>query len=209
MYINTQTLNTYASHSDVRADFPLVSLPSSLTDEMLASIGVQPVEQATPGHNPIAQSATELPPALVGGKWVQQWQITDLSPEQAAANRAATRAAAALQIDEAVAAIYGRFTRFQLEYTEREAQAQAYKDAGYTGEVPPRVVEFAIPAGMPAQAATDLILAQAANLRTAQGELSALRMRKYEVMRAASDAAAQTVAAEILAGVESVGRAVQ
>ena len=119
------------------------------------------------------------------------------------------RAAAALQIDEAVAAIYGRFTRFQLEYTEREAQAQAFKDAGYTGEVPPRVAEFATPAGMPAQAATDLILAQAANLRTAQGALSALRMRKYEVLRAETDAAAQAVASEILAGVEAVGRAVQ
>lgn len=119
------------------------------------------------------------------------------------------RAAAALQIDEAVAAIYGRFTRFQLEYTEREAQAQAYRDAGYTGDVPPRVAEFAVPAGMQAQAATDLILAQAANLRTAQGELSALRMRKYEVLRAATYAAAQTVASEILAGVEAVGRAVQ
>ena len=119
------------------------------------------------------------------------------------------RAAAALQIDEAVASIYGRFTRFAIEYQEREAQAQAFKDAGYTGPVPPRVAEFATPAGMPAQAATDLILAQAANLRTAQGELSALRMRKYEVLRAATDAAAQAVAAEILAGVEAVGRAVQ
>lgn len=119
------------------------------------------------------------------------------------------RAAASLQIDEAVAAIYGRFTRFQLEYTEREAQAQAYKDAGYTGDVPPRVAEFATPAGMPAQAATDLILSQAVNLRTAQGELSALRMRKYEVMRAATDEQAQAVAAEILTGVAAVGRAVQ
>lgn len=119
------------------------------------------------------------------------------------------RATAALQIDEAVAGIYGRFTRFQLEYTEREAQAQVFKDAGYTGEVPPRVAEFSIPAGMPSQAATDLILAQAVNLRAAQGALSALRMRKYEVLRAATDEQAQAVAAEILAGVEAVGRAVQ
>lgn len=119
------------------------------------------------------------------------------------------RHAAAAKIDEAVAAIYSRFTRFQLEYTEREAQAQAYKDAGYTGDVPPRVAEFATPAGMPAQAATDLILSQAVNLRTAQGELSALRMRKYEVLRATTDEQAQAVAAEILAGVEAVGRTVQ
>ena len=115
------------------------------------------------------------------------------------------RHAAAFQVDEAVAAIYGRFTRFQLEYTEREAQAQAFKDAGYTGEVPPRVAEFATPAGMPAQAATDLILQQAVNLRTAQGELSALRMRKYEVLRAGTDEQAQAFAAEILAGVAAVG----
>ncbi len=119
------------------------------------------------------------------------------------------RAAAALQIDEAVAAIYGRFTRFAIEYQEREQQAQAYKDAGYTGEVPPRVAEFATPAGMPAQAATDLILAQAVNLRAAQGELSALRMRKYEVLRAETDAQAQALATQILTGVEAVGRAVQ
>lgn len=115
------------------------------------------------------------------------------------------RAAAALQIDEAVAAIYGRFTRFQLEYTEREQAAQAFKDAGYTGPVPPRVAEFSTPAGMTAQAATDLILSQAVNLRTAQGELSALRMRKYEVLRAPTDAQAQVVAAEILAAIETVG----
>lgn len=115
------------------------------------------------------------------------------------------RTAAALQIDEAVASIYGRFTRFQLEYTEREAQAQSYKDAGYTGAVPPRVAEFATPAGMPAPAATDLILQQAVNLRAAQGALSALRMRKYEVLRAATDAQAQAVAGEIMAGVAAVG----
>ena len=115
------------------------------------------------------------------------------------------RHAAALQIDEAVAAIYGRFTRFQLEYTEREAQAQAYKDAGYTGPVPPRVAEFATPAGMPAQAATDLILQQAVNLRAAQSALSALRMRKYEVLRAATDAEAQAAAVEIFAAIAAVG----
>lgn len=119
------------------------------------------------------------------------------------------RHAATVLIDEAVAAIYGRFTRFQLEYTEREAQAKAYKDAGYTGPVPPRVAEFATPAGMPAQAATDLILQQAVSLRTAQGELSALRMRKYEVLRAATDEQAQAVAAEILAAIAAVGGQVQ
>lgn len=140
-------------------------------------------------------------PADIGGiGWL--WDGENLTPPP---GPPFDRATAALQIDEAVAGIYGRFTRFQLEYTEREAQAQAFKDAGYTGEVPPRVAEFATPAGMPAQAATDLILAQAVNLRAAQGALSALRMRKYEVLRAATDEQAQAVAGEIMAGVQAVG----
>ncbi len=152
-------------------------------------------------------------PAVWAGSalaWDAGWVVLDQAAIDAAlaaqaAARQHARAALATAIDEAVAAIYSRFTRFQLEYTEREAQAQAYKDAGYTGPVPPRVDEFATPAGMPAKAATDLILQQAVNLRTAQGELSALRMRKYEVLRAATDEQAQAVAAEILAGVAAVG----
>lgn len=115
------------------------------------------------------------------------------------------RAAASLQIDDAVADIYNRFTRFGIEYEEREAQALAYKAAGYTGTVPARVSEFATPAGMPAKAATDLILSQSANLRTAQGALSALRMRKYEVLRAATDAQAQAAADAILQAIAAVG----
>ena len=170
------------------------------------SMGVYTGPQQISKYAAIPPGSSMAPPPdapivqLQGGAWV----VLETYPEPAPPPPY-DRAAAALQIDEAVAAIYGRFTRFQLEYTEREAQAQAYKDAGYTGTVPPRVAEFATPAGMPAQAATDLILAQAANLRTAQGALSALRMRKYEVLRAATDEQAQAVAAEILAGVAAVG----
>lgn len=154
------------------------------------------VIQRQPYHEP---GFVEVPDGVVCG-W--RWDGESFTPPPAPPY---DRQAATIQIDEAVAEIYGRFTRFAIEYQEREAQAQAYKDAGYTGEVPPRVAEFATPAGMPAQAATDLILSQAANLRTAQGALSALRMRKYEVLRAATDAQAQALAAEILAGIAVVG----
>ena len=155
----------------------------------------------TPQYNPATHAVREAAP--VGG--VQQWEVYPLPAEEVAANAQHLRNSLVTQIDEAVAAIYGRFTRFQLEYTEREQQAQAYKDAGYTGTVPPRVSEFATPAAMPAQAATDLILSQAANLRTAQGALSALRMRKYEVLRAETTAQAQSAGDDILAGIAAVG----
>ena len=83
MWINEETLKTYKFVHEIRADFPEVSLPPALTDEILASIGVLPVEQTTPAYNPITQSATELPPAFVGGKWVQQWEIVELFSTQA------------------------------------------------------------------------------------------------------------------------------
>ena len=158
-----------------------------------------------PAHDSDTHELVAVAPQIIDGKWVQGWTVQPIPAHVIAQRSQALRAGLVSQIDEAVAAIYGRFTRFQLEYTEREAQAQAYKDAGYTGAVPPRVSEFATPAAMPAKDATDLILSQAANLRTAQGELSALRMRKYEVLRAESDAQAQAAADAILQSIATVG----
>lgn len=158
-----------------------------------------------PAYDSTTHELMAVDPQIIGGKWVQDWVAQPIPAPVIAQRSQALRSGLVTQIDEAVAAIYGRFTRFAIEYQEREAQAQAYKDAGYTGTVPPRVSEFAAPAGMSAQAATDLILQQAVTLRGAQGALSALRMRKYEVLRAATDVQAQAVASEILAGVAAVG----
>lgn len=108
-------------------------------------------------------------------------------------------------IDDAVAAIYLRFTRFESEYTLRESQAQAFKDAGYTGTVPEQVAAFATPAGLDAQTATDLILSQAANLRGALALLGVKRMRKYEVINAADAVTAQAKFDEISAEIKAIG----
>lgn len=136
--------------------------------------------------------------------------LVAFTPEEeaaAAASQVLNRAAMAVQIDDAVAAVYARFTRFAQEYELREAQAQAFKDAGYSGAVPQQVDAFATPAAMTPQAATDLILGQAIQLRGAMAQLGALRMRKYEVLRAADDATARTALAEVLAGIAAIGAA--
>lgn len=158
-----------------------------------------------PAHDSDTHELVAVAPQIIGGKWVQGWTVQPIPAPVIAARSQALRAGLVTQIDEAVAAIYGRFTRFSIEYQEREAQAQAFKDAGYVGTVPAMVAQLATPAGMQAQAATDLILAQAANLRAAQAALSALRMRKYEVLRAESDAQAQTAADAILQSIAAVG----
>jgi hypothetical protein len=112
-------------------------------------------------------------------------------------------------IDDRVAAIYQRWTRFQAEYELRESEAIAYQAAGYTGDVPRQVAAFADRAGLAYQQATDLILGQAALLRTALANLGDLRMRKYEVAAASYAEAAQSAHDTITALIDAEGAAIQ
>jgi hypothetical protein len=82
-------------------------------------------------------------------------------------------------VDAQIASIYEKFQRFQMEYTNREVAAQAFKDAGYTGDPTVWVSRFADNKGIPYQQAADIILAQASQLRGALQQLGALRMDKY------------------------------
>lgn len=87
----------------------------------------------------------------------------------------------ATSIDDTVAAVLGRFTRFQMGYTEREAAATAFKAAGYIGDPTIWVSRFADNVGMAYKDAADLILAQAQGYRESLEQLEALRMDKYKV----------------------------
>ena len=76
------------------------------------------------------------------------------------------------------------------EYTEAEAAANAYKDAGYTGDVPSAVQSWATAKNWTAQQAADDILAAAAQLNTAKLAIRAERLLRKEQVRAAADASA-------------------
>ena len=84
-------------------------------------------------------------------------------------------------IDVYAASIYSTWTRFESEYRERQAAAEAFKSANYQGECSRYITDFAKLAGLNNQAATDLILVQAAGLEKLQVELANQRMRKYEL----------------------------
>ena len=103
-------------------------------------------------------------------------------------------------VDEA----YRHVTRFQPEYEVREQQARDYKAGGCKGEAPLQVAAFAKPAGKTACEATDIIIAQADNLRMVMGKLGALRMRKFELkgLKTASEVDKRT--AEILAEIKPI-----
>ena len=104
-----------------------------------------------------------------------------ISPEKLTALLTEKRNRLIEQIDSHAATIYSTWTRFESEYRERQAAAEAYKAANYQGECNRYITDFAKRAGLNNQAATDLILLQAAGLEKLLVELANQRMRKYEL----------------------------
>lgn len=84
-------------------------------------------------------------------------------------------------IDEHAAKIYSTWTRFESEYRERQAAAEAFKSANYEGECSRYISDFAQRARLDNKTATNLILTKAAGLEKLQVELANQRMRKYEL----------------------------
>lgn len=107
-------------------------------------------------------------------------------------------------INDLVDEAYRHVTRFQPEYEVREQQARDYKAGGCKGEAPEQVAAFAKPAGKTACEATDIIIAQADNLRMVMGKLGALRMRKFELKGLKTAAEVDKRTAEILAEIKPI-----
>ena len=107
-------------------------------------------------------------------------------------------------INDVVEQAYHHVTRFEAEYKLREQQARDYKAGGCKGEAPLQVAAFAKPAGKTACEATDIIIAQADNLRMMLGKLGALRMRKFELKGLQTAAEVDKRTAEILAEIKPI-----
>ena len=106
------------------------------------------------------------------------WEI---SAEKQASLLADTQTRLIANIDEHAAKIYSTWTRFESEYRERQAVAEAFKAANYEGECSRYITDFAQRARLDNKTATNLILTQAAGLEKLQVELANQRMRKYEL----------------------------
>jgi hypothetical protein len=78
------------SLGQLRADEPSRSFSAAPSDAELAHYGcyrVQPLEQ--PSYDPATHKVVEVQPALVDGKWLQRWEVVELSDaEQEAYYRA-------------------------------------------------------------------------------------------------------------------------
>lgn len=135
------------------------------------------VEHAALGELP--ENLTALEPLIEPCKWNGTAWVKDEA--KIADNFAKNQAKLIANIDEHAARIYSTWTRFESEYRERQAAAEAFKKANYQGECSRYITDFAKRAGLNNQAATDLILVQAAGLEKLQLELANQRMRKYEL----------------------------
>lgn len=159
-------------------------------------------EEATVIH------AGELPPELTLTPRPSEYHVWDgkawvLSESAAAQALADAQAQGAAQINDAVEAVLQPLTRFEVEYKRREAQARAYRDAGYKGDVPCQVAAFAKPTGKTPKEAADIILAQSEMLYSLLDKLGELRMRKFELGSLKTAAEVETRTAEIVAQIES------
>ena len=142
---------------------------------------------------------------------LHQWNGKEWALDKAAASQLLAEA-----IDQGTDAInnlvdeaYRHVTRFQPEYEVREQQARDYKAGGCKGEAPLQVAAFAKPAGKTACEATDIIIAQADNLRMVLGKLGVLRMRKLELKDLKTAAEVDKRTAEILAEIQPIADKLQ
>jgi len=137
---------------------------------------------------------------------LHQWNGKEWTLDKAAASQLLAEAIdnGTKEINDLVDKAYRHVTRFQPEYEVREQQARDYKEGGCKGEAPLQVAAFAKPAGKTACEATDIIIAQADNLRMVMGKLGALRMRKFELKGLKTAAEVEKRTAEILAEIRPI-----
>lgn len=94
MWINPNTQQTYATHSEIRSAFPQVSLPSGITDALITELGLAPLtENDPPVIDPLTQRVYRDGCEFVDGAWQYKWTVEALSAPAIAANLAAARAA--------------------------------------------------------------------------------------------------------------------
>jgi hypothetical protein len=91
MMIRLDPIRWPYSLQQLREDEPSRSFSSAPGDVELAEYGCYRVQvQPQPIHDPATHKVVEVQPALVGGQWLQQWEVVELSEAEAEAHYRAT-----------------------------------------------------------------------------------------------------------------------
>lgn len=82
MWINSETGTTFTSHHEIRRSLKNVSLPTVITDGVLAMVGIYPIIiEETPAFDLATQTCDPGEISVVNGEWVQGWVIADKTAE--------------------------------------------------------------------------------------------------------------------------------
>lgn len=197
-----------AAPPEARAGFAAQWQPEKQEWTYIPDYRGQTAYRTDTGEEDTVIHAGELPPELTLTPRPSEYHVWDgkawvLSESAAVQALADAQAQGAAQINDAVEAVLQPLTRFEVEYKRREAQARAYRDAGYKGDVPCQVAAFAKPTGKTPKEAADIIIAQADMLYSLLDKLGELRMCKFELGSLKTAAEVETRTAEIVAQIES------
>lgn len=89
MWINNQTLSIYHNHAEIRRAFSQVSMPATLTEEVIELLDVSPISQVT---QPTGYVVEEVQPIEIEGVWTQQWQVRPPTEQETSAKTIEVRA---------------------------------------------------------------------------------------------------------------------
>jgi len=163
-----------------------------------------------PGVDTIAITEEQWQECLANpGYTVQNGELIAPTQPTASQQLAEEQTSLCVQIDSTADAVYvaigGPSPGRLAEYQQAEADALAYKAAGYTGTVPATVACWVTASGMTAQAAADNIIATAtAWIACLQTIRAARLLGKKAVTSAASIADAQAAADSAIADIKAV-----
>lgn len=188
-----------------------VYIPPMPTEAYMDALGYDIIQEVVPEQLTYTEVRRFGIEQKEDGKWYQVWRAIPWPQDMIEAEElrlaqvlVSEKLALMVKIDDAVADRIERSTRFTLEYQQREAAAQAYKDAGYQGDESPWIARFATNKKMPYEVAVDLVLQQAEGLRNVLLQLGNLRMDKYLVEDAETFEDANQIAEGILSQVKAI-----
>lgn len=120
-YIQTNQQNEFVQHlpnaTQYWDDNNFCTPEALIKDGKAEQFGVVPlVEVSPPPFDAMTQEVSEAKPVEIDGTWTQQWQVTELSPEQVDANQAAKTQADAALLKSKIEALWAAADKYTSSY---------------------------------------------------------------------------------------------
>lgn len=185
-YVLNGALEKISSADTVEWNDSTITNVRMLTPEERKAIGIYDFIPATQPPKYHKAGGTTMVIDVEAGTVTETLEAIPFTPEEITAEKESMCNRIDAAADAARMMIAGDALRV-VEYQRTEAEAKAFKDAGYTGTVPATVQTWAEAKGWTATQATDDILTVAAAWNQALYTLRDIRLKRKELVRAATN----------------------